>query len=138
MSERLFKAPCMFAHQQTSSALPQNLLCTPSLPSCNLKTLRRHENSSMLSPGQRANSISRQAYIAFCSFQYPCVPAAALANCYQTGLFTAIFRRSCAFSVSRISTFEKGHERELKSKSKIHVAFIRQCISWQHSKRLGK
>lgn len=102
------KRPRMFMHQQTSSALPHNLLCTPSLPSCNLKTLRGHENSSMLSPGQRANSISRQAYTAFCSFQYPWVPAATLANRYQAGLFTDIFRRYRAFSVSGISKFEKG------------------------------
>lgn len=102
------KRPHMFTHQQTSSALPHDLSCTPSLPSCNLKTLRGHENSSMLSPGQRANSISRQAYTAFCSFQYPCVPAATLANRYQTGLFTDIFHHYRAFSVSGISKFEKG------------------------------
>lgn len=101
-------------------------------------TLRRHENSSMLSPGQRANSISRQAYNAFGSFQYPHVPAATLANCYQTGLFTDIFRSSRVFPVSGISTFEKGHEQKLKGKSKIHVAFIQQCRSRQHSQPLGK
>lgn len=53
-----------------------------------LKTLRRHENGSKLSLGQIANSISHRADNAFCSFQYPSVPAAMLAHCYQSGLFT--------------------------------------------------
>lgn len=61
------------------------------------KTLRRRENGSELSLGQIANSISHQADIAFCSFQYPSVPAAMLANCYQTGLFTDILHSSSAF-----------------------------------------
>lgn len=61
------------------------------------KTLRRRENSSELSPGQIANSISHPAHIAFCSFQYPCAPAAMLANCYHAGLFTDIFHSPHAF-----------------------------------------
>lgn len=71
--------------------------CACHLVFMQFKTLRRRENGSKLSLGRIANSISHRADTAFYSFQYPSVPTAMLANCYQTGLFTDIFHSSSAF-----------------------------------------
>ena len=92
------------------------------------KTLRRRENGSKLSLGRIANSISRRAHIAFCSFQYPSAPAAMLALCYQTGLFTHILHSSGAFQSKIqslvISEFEMERKHKLKKLIQIHVGFI--------------
>lgn len=83
------------------------------------KTLRRREKSRKLSLGRIANSISHQAHPAFCSFQYPCVPAAMLGNRYPTGLFTDIFHSALAFQ-SKIQSVNLrwSIKHKLKSKSK--------------------
>lgn len=90
--------------QHSADSIPRQKTVHGSVPCCachlffmQFKTLRRRENGSKLSLGRIANSISQRADTAFYSFQYPSVPTAMLANCYQTGLFTDIFHSSSAF-----------------------------------------